>query len=171
MPLGEWHQTLKMICVRSQNCDCPIAWFCYQLIAKPGDKTATVPWPDPYVYIEPMLTQFCEAIWHHYYIGRNENRIFFLISKHMWQCIMGWHIKTWTKRLPFCRKKNWNAISSKKSYEFWSKFQLRLLLEVLLKICQQCWLWLVTIQAPSHYQIQFWPKSTTAYSITRTQKD
>ena len=26
-----------------------INWFCYQLIAKPGNKTATVPWPDPYI--------------------------------------------------------------------------------------------------------------------------
>ena len=23
-------------------------WFCYQLIAKPGNKTSTHPWPDPY---------------------------------------------------------------------------------------------------------------------------
>ena len=25
----------------------PCTWFCYQLIAKPGNKTATVLWPDP----------------------------------------------------------------------------------------------------------------------------
>ena len=31
------------------NCGCLVTWFCYQLIAKPGNKTATVPWPDPYV--------------------------------------------------------------------------------------------------------------------------
>ena len=33
--------------VRSWNCGCLVIWFCYQLIAKPGNKTATVPWPDP----------------------------------------------------------------------------------------------------------------------------
>ena len=33
--------------VRSQNCGCLVTWFCYQLIAKPGNKTAAVPWPDP----------------------------------------------------------------------------------------------------------------------------
>ena len=33
--------------VRSRNCGCLFTWFCYQLIAKPGNKTATVPWPDP----------------------------------------------------------------------------------------------------------------------------
>ena len=29
--------------VRSRNCGCLVTWFCYQLIAKPGNKTATVP--------------------------------------------------------------------------------------------------------------------------------
>ena len=37
-----------MIWVRSRNCGCLVTWFCYQLIAKPGNKTAAVPWPDPY---------------------------------------------------------------------------------------------------------------------------
>ena len=31
-------------------------WFCYQLIAKPGKKTAAVSWPDPYITKKtPML--------------------------------------------------------------------------------------------------------------------
>ena len=33
--------------VRSRNCGCLVTWFCYQLIAKPGNKTAAVSWPDP----------------------------------------------------------------------------------------------------------------------------
>ena len=36
------------IWVRSRNCGCLVTWFCYQLIAKPGNKTATVSWPEPY---------------------------------------------------------------------------------------------------------------------------
>ena len=32
--------------VRSRNCGCLVTWFCYQLIAKPGNKTAAVLWPD-----------------------------------------------------------------------------------------------------------------------------
>ena len=36
------------IWVRSRNCGCLVTWFCYQLIAKPGNKTASVSWPDPY---------------------------------------------------------------------------------------------------------------------------
>ena len=36
------------IWVRSWNCGCLVTWFCYQLIAKPGNKTAKVSWPDPY---------------------------------------------------------------------------------------------------------------------------
>ena len=38
------------IWVRSRNCGRLVTWFCYQLIAKPGNKTATVSWPDPYTY-------------------------------------------------------------------------------------------------------------------------
>ena len=40
--------TAKHIWVRSRNCGCLVTWFCYQLIAKPGNKTAAVSWPDPY---------------------------------------------------------------------------------------------------------------------------
>ena len=36
--------------VRSRNFGCLVTWFCYQLIAKPGNKTAAVPWPDLYIY-------------------------------------------------------------------------------------------------------------------------
>ena len=38
------------IWVRSRNVAVLLTWFCYQLIAKPGDKTAAVTWPDPYTY-------------------------------------------------------------------------------------------------------------------------
>ena len=34
--------------VRSWNCGCLVTWFCYQLIAKPGNKTASVPRLYPY---------------------------------------------------------------------------------------------------------------------------
>ena len=40
-----------VIWVRSRNCGCLVTWFCYQLIAKPGNKTAAVLWPDPYTGI------------------------------------------------------------------------------------------------------------------------
>ena len=43
-----WKSTIY-IWVRSRNWGCLVTWFCYQLIAKPGNKTAAVPWPDPYV--------------------------------------------------------------------------------------------------------------------------
>ena len=37
-----------VIWVRSRRCGCLVTWFCYQMIAKPGNKTAAPPWPDPY---------------------------------------------------------------------------------------------------------------------------
>ena len=39
-----FQETWKCTWVRSWNCGCFVTWFCYQLIAKPGNKTAAVPW-------------------------------------------------------------------------------------------------------------------------------
>ena len=44
---GDSTHSSAMTWVRSQNYVCLVTWFCYQLIAKPGNKTATVSWPDP----------------------------------------------------------------------------------------------------------------------------
>ena len=41
---------LIYVWVKSRNCSCLVTWFCYQLIAKPGNKTTAVRWPDPYVF-------------------------------------------------------------------------------------------------------------------------
>ena len=38
----------KCICVRSRRCSCLVTWFCHQLIAKPGNKTAAPLWPDSF---------------------------------------------------------------------------------------------------------------------------
>ena len=46
--------TASNIWVRSRNCGCLVTWFCYQLIAKPGNKTAAVSWSDPYAYALPL---------------------------------------------------------------------------------------------------------------------
>ena len=46
------------IWVRSRNCGCLVTWFCYQLIAKPGNKTAAVLWPDPYI---EYRRKFCSS--------------------------------------------------------------------------------------------------------------
>ena len=44
------------IWVRSLNCGCLVTWFCYQLIAKPGNKTTPPQWPDSYPHcIESIL--------------------------------------------------------------------------------------------------------------------
>ena len=45
----------KCIWVRSWNCGCLVTWFCYQLIAKPGNKTATVSWSDPYEIVSASM--------------------------------------------------------------------------------------------------------------------
>ena len=50
---------LVYIWVMSRNCRCLVTWFCYQLIAKPGNKTATVSWHDPY---HSSVFQWC-TLW------------------------------------------------------------------------------------------------------------
>ena len=39
---------LLIIWVKSWRCGCLVTWFCYQMIAKPGNKTATPSWPELY---------------------------------------------------------------------------------------------------------------------------
>ena len=46
------------IWVRSRNCGCLVTWFCYQLIAKPGNKTATTSWPDWYYPLPSFITWY-----------------------------------------------------------------------------------------------------------------
>ena len=58
--LGE---TTNTIWVRSRNCGCFGTWFCYQLIAKPGNKTATVSRPDPYLMIWNLGFTWPWAVW------------------------------------------------------------------------------------------------------------
>ena len=47
------HLAYVNIWVRSRNCGCLVTWFCYQLIAKPGNKRATVSWPNQYIVRMP----------------------------------------------------------------------------------------------------------------------
>ena len=49
--LNHYHGCVICTWVRSRNCGCLVTWFCYQLIAKPGNKTAAVPWPDPHILV------------------------------------------------------------------------------------------------------------------------
>ena len=51
--VSEGSLTYIYIWVRTRNCGCLVTWFCYQLIAKPDNKTAAILWPDPYYVIAP----------------------------------------------------------------------------------------------------------------------
>ena len=44
--------------VRSRNYGCLVTWFCYQLIAKPGNKTAAVSWPEPNAFTWIKIYKF-----------------------------------------------------------------------------------------------------------------
>ena len=55
--------------VRSWNSGCLVTWFCYQLIAKPGNKTATVPWPDPTKCVSYQWGMLSSSYCWNYYPG------------------------------------------------------------------------------------------------------
>ena len=42
--------TLLLRCVPLGRSSCLVTWFCYQLTANPGNKTATFSWPDPHKF-------------------------------------------------------------------------------------------------------------------------
>ena len=54
------------IWVKPRNCGCLVTWFCYQLIAKPGNKTVAVPWPDSYLYhcVVTETNWLVGKVWH-----------------------------------------------------------------------------------------------------------
>ena len=67
----QWNQfdidsqySATFIWVRLRNCGCLVTWFCYQLIAKPGNKTATVLWPDSYWDWESLNKKHSNSVIH-----------------------------------------------------------------------------------------------------------
>ena len=51
------------ICVRSWRGGCLVTWFCYNLITKPRNKTATPSWPDPYDCIQCPCYHISKKWW------------------------------------------------------------------------------------------------------------
>ena len=88
---------------------CLVTWFCYQLMAKPGNKTAAVLWPDPYIYIYiwhwtvsdrwfDFSQKYCEDIVFAIYIHIFHNRTFLaMLHPEIETISQGWHILTYTK--------------------------------------------------------------------------
>ena len=54
---------------------CLVTWFCYQMIAKPSNKTATPSWPDSYVlYVYILVT------WYYYFCTKRVVRLLDLLN-------------------------------------------------------------------------------------------
>ena len=66
------------IWVRSWNCSCLVTWFCYQLIAKPGNKSAAVSWPNPYIHLThlPLVPHMCEWM---------SSLVQIMVCRHIWR--------------------------------------------------------------------------------------
>ena len=48
-------RSFRCMWVRSWRCGCIVTWFCYQSIAKPGNKAAAPPWPAYVTYVIFLL--------------------------------------------------------------------------------------------------------------------
>ena len=50
---------------------CLVTWFCYHVIAKPGNKTAPTSWPDPYAFEQtvqlPVIYNAMMLMWRHWW--------------------------------------------------------------------------------------------------------
>ena len=53
---------INAIWVMSRRCGCLVTWFCYQLIAKPGNKTAPPLWPYPYCISQGYVNFTTQAL-------------------------------------------------------------------------------------------------------------
>ena len=88
--------TCYIIWVRSWRCGCLVTWFCYHLIAKPGNKKATSLWPDPLVHITPaavksawwlLLCWWPGAVWHQSISNQHDDAG---LSKYIRNALAGW---------------------------------------------------------------------------------
>ena len=135
------------IWVRSRNCGCLVTWFCYQLIAKPGNKTAAVSWPHPY-----SISTKCSWKCHQY------NVCHFILCIHI-NIDDSISLTHWgrDKMAAIFQMTFSNGFSWMKMYEFRLTFHWSLFLGVQLTIFQH-WFrkWLGANQATSHYLNQWW---------------
>ena len=62
--------------VRSRRWACLVTWFCYHLIAKPGDKTGKPSFPDPYIRLSSYV-----GLW---VFVKYQTIIRLILSNHIW---------------------------------------------------------------------------------------
>ena len=130
-----WSLVKIWIWVKSRNCGCLVTWFCYQLIAKPGNKTATASWPDPYIVTCYSCWKYCR---YDTCVNKMDNH-WFRFTVRLWvrpQIITAHSrmvlLKHWgrDKMAAILRTTLSNAFSWMKMYELRLKFHWSLFLKV-----------------------------------------
>ena len=104
------HQTFvrwAFIWVRSQS-SCLVTWFCYQLVAKPGNKTAAPSWRDSYI-----LFKFVKSLIRHLGLAIGNVRWF---SSTLW---VSWEQKNSVNKIQL-------KILSAKRWPFWSGLSVKI---------------------------------------------
>ena len=90
---------IMCIWVRSQRCGCLVTWFCYQLMAKPGNKTAVPLWPDPYslmcgAHKWTLLMAYLEA--YPCWVWKNFEK--YIMSNFTESLLRDWWTEEWTQK-------------------------------------------------------------------------
>ena len=153
---------IDLIWVRSQRCACLVTWFCYQMIAKPGNKTGPPSWPDLYImyhfkcqsmiYISNKLDGITLTEEHllsiytaHLFWYLVDDKWFGIITSVLLLLLMlisecmklnQWIHWGWDKMANIFQRTFWNACSWLKMYKFELRFQWSLFLMVQLTIYQ-----------------------------------
>ena len=175
------------IWVRSRMCGCLVTWFCYQLIAKPGNKTAAPSWPD--LYTDSFIMYACLYVyitciyffsisiptspnndsWHH---NDTDDTSFFLIRRLMGPWVQVPSIHSFSSGKWVC---NIKGVITKHMFKFLStscEIALRWMPQntfdhesTLVQLIKMAW----RHQAISHKLSQCWPSSMLPYTITWPQ--
>ena len=98
-----------MTWVRSRRWACLVTWFCYHLIAKPGKRTGTPLWPDPYITTAKQSTTNPRVLWEILLIWLHLLGVHYDNTDIMWTslCLKSWVTWLFFKHLvPPSNKKN-----------------------------------------------------------------
>ena len=80
--------------VRSRKWACLVTWFCYHLIAQPGNKTGAPSWPDPYcLFVNIWLSNLALTLthWHIFKVTCVVNSAAMMDIAHIDSICWWWH--------------------------------------------------------------------------------
>ena len=117
--------------VRSGRCGCLFTWFCYHLIAKPGNKTAAPSWPDPcHGTYDPLQNLNIKQLnLNKINLVNISSSIYLDDSYHGFQCYFK-HFQAFLQENTLFSRQNWGSIISQGSSQIQTIFKARIKLGI-----------------------------------------